>query len=129
MLSQCWVPADERESHPFRSFAEHNGFTLANTEVRRELPLPVPADALAAWAAEAAPRHVGYQIVTFVDDIPDELLSSLCHVMNQLALDAPTGEIELEAEATTPDTFRQRQGILKRDGHHEVLDVGDRRER
>ena len=54
--------------------------------------------------------------MTFVDDIPDELLTSLCHVMNQLSLDAPTGEIELEAEATTPDTFRQRQGILSEMG-------------
>jgi GNAT superfamily N-acetyltransferase/RimJ/RimL family protein N-acetyltransferase len=112
MLGQCWVPAAARDSHPFRSFAEHNGFTLANTELRRELPLPIPADTLAAWAAEAAPHQVGYQILTFVDDIPDELLASLCHAMNQLALDAPTGAIELEAEATTPETFRHRQGML-----------------
>jgi RimJ/RimL family protein N-acetyltransferase len=116
MLAECWVPAADRESHPFRSFAEHNGFTLANTEIRREMPLPVPADTLAAWAAEAAPHHVGYRIATFVDDIPDELVASLCHVMNQLILDAPTGAIELEAQATTPETFRHRQGMLREMG-------------
>jgi GNAT superfamily N-acetyltransferase len=112
MLTDCFVPAAERGSHPFRRFAEKNGFAYANAEVRRVLPLPVPSEALAAWTAEAAPHHVGYAISTYVDHIPQELLPSLCHVMNQLSLDAPSGDIELEAEATTPETLLHRQGLL-----------------
>jgi RimJ/RimL family protein N-acetyltransferase len=115
-LSDCWVPTGERESHAFRRFAEKNGFALANTEVRRELRLPVPADHLAAWAAEAAPHHLGYQIETFVDDVPDELIGSLCHVMNQLSRDAPTGDIELEAGGRTPETFRKRGQVRREMG-------------
>jgi RimJ/RimL family protein N-acetyltransferase len=116
VLSDCWVPAAERETHAFRRFAEKNGFALANIEVRRELRLPVPADDLAAWVAEAAAHHLGYRIETFVDDVPDELVGSLCHVMNQLAIDAPTGDIELEAGGRTPETFRKRGQVRREMG-------------
>jgi GNAT superfamily N-acetyltransferase len=116
MLTDSFVPAAQAQSHPVRRFAERNGFTYANTEIRRELPLPVPNSALAEWKAEAAAHHVGYTIATFVDDVPSELVASLCHVRNQLALDAPTGDIELEAEAMTPEAFLQRQAVKKEMG-------------
>jgi RimJ/RimL family protein N-acetyltransferase len=116
MLTDCFVPPTDRESHPYRRFAEKNGFSFANVEIRRVLPVPVPAETLAGWAAEAAPHHVGYAIATYVDDIPRELLPSLCHVMNQLALDAPTGDIELEAEASTPEVFAHRLVLLREMG-------------
>jgi GNAT superfamily N-acetyltransferase len=116
MLTESFVPAAEADSHPVRRFAEKNGFTYANTEIRRELPLPVPESTLAGWKAEAAAHHVGYTIATFVDDVPSELVASLCHVRNQLTLDAPTGDIELEAEALTPEAFLQRQAVHKEMG-------------
>jgi RimJ/RimL family protein N-acetyltransferase len=101
------------ESHGSRRFAERNGFTHANTEIRRELRLPVPARTLSAWAAEASPHHAGYTVATYVDDIPQELVSSLCHVRNQLGPDAPTGDIEHEEEAMTPEVFLQRQAMQR----------------
>jgi GNAT superfamily N-acetyltransferase/RimJ/RimL family protein N-acetyltransferase len=113
ILTECNVPAGQEQSHGFRRFAEKHGFSYANTEIRRELSLPVPEDALSAWAAEATPHHVGYSITTYVDDVPRRLLGSLCHVRNQLSLDAPTGDIELEAEAMTPDVFLQRQAMQR----------------
>jgi GNAT superfamily N-acetyltransferase len=109
ILSECHVPAHLVESHGSRRFAERNGFTHANTEIRRELRLPVPDETLSAWAAEASPHHAGYTVATYVDDVPQELVSSLCHVRNQLGLDAPTGDIDHEEEAITPDAFLQRQ--------------------
>jgi hypothetical protein len=110
------VPADLVESHGSRRFAESNGFTHANTEVRRELRLPVPDQTLSAWTAEASPHHTGYTIATFVDDVPQELVSSLCHVRNQLGLDAPTGDIVHEEEAMTPEAFLQRQALQREMG-------------
>jgi GNAT superfamily N-acetyltransferase len=116
LITQAWVPPGQRKAHPHRAFAEKNQFSLANVEVRRVLPLPVAQDRLDAWAAEAADHHHGYTIESFVDDIPDELLGSFCEVMNQLALDAPTGDIDMEAEAITPEVYRQRQAITKEQG-------------
>jgi GNAT superfamily N-acetyltransferase len=116
MLAESWLPPKQRDSHPYRSFAEKNGFELANIEIRRVLRLPVPTEQLQAWAAEAAPYHRDYTIATYVDDIPDELVESYVHVRNQLALDAPTGDIDLEAEALTPEAYRERQAIAKEQG-------------
>jgi GNAT superfamily N-acetyltransferase len=111
MLTECHVPAGQEQSHGYRRFVEANGFAYANTEVRRELRLPVPQPALSGWLAEASPHHAGYAIATYVDDVPSHLLSSLCHVRNQLTLDAPTGDIELEAEAMTPEVFLRRKAM------------------
>jgi GNAT superfamily N-acetyltransferase len=116
IVSECHVPLGQVGSHGYRRFAERNGFTHANTEIRRELRLPVPDLTLSAWTAEAAPHHGDYTISTFVDDVPQELLSSLCHVRNQLGLDAPTGDIDHEEEAMTPEAFLQRQALQRRMG-------------
>ena len=113
VLAETNLAFEDREHHPYRRFAEKRGFALANVEIRRVLDLPVGDEQLAAWIEEAAPHHEGYRIETYVDDVPDELLPSLVHVVNQLALDAPTGDLEFEAEAMTPETFKIRREKLK----------------
>ena len=45
-------------------------------------------------------------MLSFVDDLPDELLESYCYLVNQLALDAPTGDLDFEEETFTPEAFR-----------------------
>ena len=49
-----------------------------------------------AWVDEAAPRHRGYTIETFVDAVPDDLVESLCVLLGQLAVDAPTDGTPVE---------------------------------
>ncbi len=113
VLAECWVPLDQRDGHPDARFARKNGFELANVEVRRQLALPVPVKQLDAWSAEAAAHHRDYGLQTFVDHVPDELLPSLCAVGNQLAVDAPTGDLEFEVEGVTPEVHKIRQAILE----------------
>ena len=45
--------------------------------------------------------------------MPPELLPTYCHVHNQLVLDAPTGDIEFEAEALTPEIWLEREDQLR----------------
>jgi GNAT superfamily N-acetyltransferase len=115
VLLQSQYAFDRREDHGYRRFAENHGFSLASTEVSRRLPLPVPEERLQGWIDEAAPHHRDYRIETF-EDMPDELLPSVCYVMNQLALDAPTGDIEFEAEQITPEIHREYEARNKRRG-------------
>jgi GNAT superfamily N-acetyltransferase len=116
LLSEVNLAFEHRENHPYRRFAEHRGFVLANVEVRRVLDLPVSDAMIQAWIDESAPHYEDYRIETYVDDVPDELLPSLVHVINQLAVDAPTGDLEFEAEAMTPDAFKIRRAKLKEMG-------------
>lgn len=116
MLMEADLPYADHADHPYRRFAEKHGFALANVEVRRVLSLPVADEDLEAWAAMAAPHHAAYRLETFGDQLPDELLESYCYLINQLPLDAPTGDIEFEAEAMTPEGLREREHKLKASG-------------
>ena len=108
VLAQGYLPADADETHPVRRFATRHGFHLANTEVRRVLQLPVADDAIQDWIDDAAAHHAGYEIRTYVDVVPDELLPSLVDLLNQLAVDAPTGDIDFEAGSMTPEIYREQ---------------------
>ena len=116
VLSQSTYAFDRRDDHPYRRFAEHLGFTAASTEISRKLDLPLPDDQLQGWIDEAAPFHGDYRLETFASEMPDSLLPSVCHVLNQLIADAPTGDLEFEPEQMTPEIYRQREARNKRLG-------------
>jgi GNAT superfamily N-acetyltransferase len=109
LMAETKLPFDEIGTHRNRRFAEKAGYTFSNVEVVRHLRLPVPDADLAGWSARAAARHDGYRVETFVDRIPDELLASFLEIFGQLAVDAPTGEVDWEEEVMTPERFRAQE--------------------
>jgi GNAT superfamily N-acetyltransferase len=112
LLTDTKVPLDEVDSHPYARFLTSLGFTRSNIEVVRYLKLPVDDDRIQQWADQAAERYDGHRIETFVDDIPDELVPSLCVLFGQLAVDAPTGDVDFEEETMTPERFAERQATV-----------------
>jgi len=108
MVTESAYPFDRRQDHPYRRFAEANGFTVAIDEIRRVLTLPVNPALLRTLAAQAARHHTSYRIESFGDDLPDELLASYCALHNQLGVDAPTGDLDFEAESMTPQLWLER---------------------
>nr|MBA2444419.1 GNAT family N-acetyltransferase [Nocardioidaceae bacterium] len=116
LLSMAKYAFADRETHPYRRFAEKHGFTLASVEIQRALPLPVSGEVIQRWIDEAQPHHTDYQIETFVDHIPEELLDSYLYLLNQLAVDAPTGDVDYEPEGQTPESFRIHQDTVKKQG-------------
>lgn len=116
VLVEVNVPDHEREDHPYVRFVRRHGYSYANTEVRRILDLPLDPARLEALAAEAATRHDGYRVESFVGGLPEELRESYCACWNQLAVDAPTGEIEFEEEALSPQTYAEELGRLEQQG-------------
>lgn len=116
LLVEPNVPDADREQHPYRTFLEGRGFTYANTEIRRVLDLPVDPAVLEAFVAEAAARHQGYRIETYVDGLPEHLRASYCEASNQLGVDAPTGEIDFEEEAMTPEIYQEHLDCLAEQG-------------
>jgi GNAT superfamily N-acetyltransferase len=107
IMTDTKLPFDDRETHGYRRFAEACGYLLSNYEVVRHLMLPVPDGRLQEWIDEAAPHHEGYTIETFVDDVPADLVESLCVLLGQLAVDAPTGAVDFDEEVMTPDRFAE----------------------
>ena len=109
-------PFARRSDHPYRRFAERHGFTLANTEVGRQLALPVDEAELDALIASSAAHHRGYRIEFFAGPLPGELVPSLCDTKNQLAVEAPAGALQFEEERMDPAVFREREALLARQG-------------
>ncbi len=106
------LPFDDRETHAYRRFAEACGYELSNYEVVRHLALPVPDREIQAWIDDAAPHHQGYTIETFVGAVPDDLVESLCVLLGQLAVDAPTGAVDFEEEAITPQRYAEMEATV-----------------
>jgi len=108
MVTEAAYPFDRRQDHPYRRFAEANGFTVAIDEIRRVLSLPVDQALLQTLAIQAAPHHTAYRVESFRNDLPDRLLASYCALRNQLGVDAPTGDVDFEAESITPQLWLDR---------------------
>jgi GNAT superfamily N-acetyltransferase len=127
LLLETNLPPGHDADHPIRRFAARHGFRLSNQEVRRYLELPVPAERLRAWADEAAAHHAGYEITTYEGVVPEELRDSLIELRNQLAVDAPTGEVDFEAGGTTLETYLQHAERIAASGRriYETVAVRD----
>lgn len=108
LLTDSKIPPGQRETHPYSRFAEAAGFEYSNVEVVRHLAIPIADEQLQAWTDKAAERHEGYTVETYVDEFPDELAESLCLLMGQLAVDAPTGLVDFEEEDFNVDRLRER---------------------
>jgi GNAT superfamily N-acetyltransferase len=106
-MNASYAGAEDDDAAPVR-FAVANGFRVSNTEISRRLRLPVDEALVDAVDAESLAHRDGYTVETYVDEIPDHLLESYCGLVNQLIVDAPTGEVDYEASGTTPQTTKQR---------------------
>jgi RimJ/RimL family protein N-acetyltransferase len=102
----AYAGPESADAAPVR-FAARHGFRVANTEIARHLHLPVDPAVLDEVDTAGLAHREGYTVETFVDGLPDELLASYCRLVNQLIVDAPSGEVDYEEAATTPDVIRE----------------------
>jgi GNAT superfamily N-acetyltransferase len=117
LIGSAAVPFEDRDSSPVVAWAERQGYTVAMTEIQRDLAVPVDPALLDALGAEAAEKHAGYDVLTFTGPLPEELVASYCAVENSFNLEAPHGEVTTEAGALTPADVRadeERDAELRR---------------
>ena len=105
IVTEAHYPVDRADDHPYRLFAEHNGFRLGNTEMIRRLTLPVDPHLLARLGDGARAAYQGRYRVEAFTEVPRALWPSLCECMNRVGTDAPTGEIDWEPETLTPERY------------------------
>ena len=115
-ITMTSYPFEERETHGFRRFAEANGFALDLDEVHRMLPLPVDEALLRKLADEAAARHEGYRIETWVNEIPAKYRESWLVSYNLLAIEAPMGAVPWTADSYSEQTYHEEFAMLRESG-------------
>jgi GNAT superfamily N-acetyltransferase len=116
ITSNAAYAGPERDDAAPMRFAARHGFRVANTEIQRQLHLPVAEGLLDEVDAEGVGHRAGYVVETFVGDLPDELLPSYCDLVNQLIVDAPSGEVDYEANAQTPESMREHIALQRKIG-------------
>ena len=88
-------------------FAELADYTLGLSDVQRWLDLPVDEALLDRLAAEAAVKHDGYELRSWIGPVPDELAATWAELDGSLMTEAPMGD--LEHEAVNADVARLRE--------------------
>jgi GNAT superfamily N-acetyltransferase len=83
---------------PGRAFALRHGWTCDLFETRRDLVLPPDEERLAALEKEAREASRGYELVTWRDRTPDELLDDRAVLERRMTTDAPHGDLPVEEE-------------------------------
>ncbi|WP_148614233.1 GNAT family N-acetyltransferase [Nocardioides rubriscoriae] len=89
------------------AFARAAGFELGLSDVQRWLDLPVADTLLDDLAAQAAERHAGYELRSWVGPVPDDLVESWVELDGSLSTEAPMGD--LEHETMHADVARLRE--------------------
>jgi GNAT superfamily N-acetyltransferase len=109
--AQIDLPIDGAPT-PGQAFAAANGLTVANVEVHRVLELPLAEDFLSGLAAKVAEHHQGYRLISWQDRCPDEYVDAYAAMQATFDLEAPMGDLEVEAAAY--DAARVRVGEEQR---------------
>lgn len=99
-----------------REFLVAHGYTFGLGNVQRTAPLPMPDDVLDALAAEAAPHHEGYRLLSWAGPVPDELVAGWLAVASTLTTEAPTGGMEREAETVDVVAHRDDEALVAAQG-------------
>jgi GNAT superfamily N-acetyltransferase len=106
------VPGGPPRPEAGRLFAAHHGFSLALTEVARRMELgdlsPSVEDEL--WR-DAVARSAGYELVSWVNRTPDEIVDGVAALDSIFLSEAPAGEFEFEDEKIDADRIRANEEI------------------
>ncbi|WP_165807164.1 GNAT family N-acetyltransferase [Nocardioides currus] len=96
------------------AFAREMGAESVHEEDHLMLDLPLPQDHVGALVDRASASAGGYEVVTWQDRCPDDLIEAYAAMRTQMNADVPTGELDLEAVVMTPERIRAGEERLSR---------------
>ena len=99
-------------SGPALPFAASVGYDSAHVEEHLVLELPA--------AGVDEPASPAYDVVTWADRCPDELLAAYCAMRTQMAADVPMGDLEIEPTVWDAERVRTSEERLA-SAYHELV--------
>jgi GNAT superfamily N-acetyltransferase len=127
-ISWNHTDAPDGRGTPGVEFATRHGFELSLVDVKRGLPLPVPAERLGALRAQTEGHHRDYVLRDWEGPVPDELVDDFGALMGSLASQAPMGDLVIEDEVFDAARIRAEEEVLAAAGrrkHTTVAVAGD----
>jgi GNAT superfamily N-acetyltransferase len=114
-------PADGPPNRAMR-FAAAMGATRSLGEMRRVLDLTaLDTDRLATMRAEAEKASVGYQLVSWTNRCPDDLVDDFAALYARMSTDAPLGDLDIEPERWDADRIREREATIRDQGRTQIV--------
>ena len=107
IMSEAYAPLDRPS--PGLLFGAAMGFDTVLEEGMKVVDLVDTEPTWAALAAEVAPRHRDYRIVTWSDRLPDAYVDGACRLNEMFFEEAPTGGLQVERESWTEARVRSRE--------------------
>ncbi len=101
-------------------FAEALGFRVVHSEDHLRTTLPMPAARRAELEAVTAVPGTDYEVLTWRDRCPDELLADYARLRTQMFSDVPTGDVDLQPVAVDEERVRAGEEVLARSYHSVV---------
>ncbi|GAA5030099.1 GNAT family N-acetyltransferase [Actinopolymorpha pittospori] len=108
LLTDIYLPEGvEPADWPGISFATRRGFSLRNTELRRQSRLPADDARLAALATKAAERASAYRLESWTGACPEPYAEQYARFRGLLSVEAPSGGVEYEPEIWDVERLRE----------------------
>ena len=85
-------------SGPNRAFSAHHGYRIAEENLRRDLIWPRPDGELDRLWNEWSPFATEYEIISWNNETPEELLDTRAHLSAIMPAETPHVDIDVEAE-------------------------------
>jgi GNAT superfamily N-acetyltransferase len=98
------VPSDA----PTTQFLQSQGFRLGQVEVMSALELPVPAELLADLSESARPSD-DYELVDWINRVPDDLVDAYARLRTIVSTAVPNGDMTEEEEVWDAARVRDRE--------------------
>jgi GNAT superfamily N-acetyltransferase len=116
VISGVNEPADESQNRAMR-FAAAAGASRSLGELRRTLDLTaLDGRRLAALQDEAGKAATGYEVVSWTDPCPDELVDDYAALLARMSTDAPMGGLDIEPANWDADRVREREATIRDQG-------------
>ena len=115
-----FVPAPERFS-PGKAFAEAAGFTVGQATFHGIKDLRFnESDELKQVYESAVAASEDYEVISWTDSVPGELIDGYCYLKGRMVTDSPSGELDIEKEEFTPELIRAAEKSMAERGNIKV---------
>jgi GNAT superfamily N-acetyltransferase len=85
------------------------GFAAEQVEVRRDIDLPLSRAVVAGHEAAAATHAAAYDLRTWRDAVPDDLLEDQAHLLRRMSTDVPTAGLDWQEEEWDAERVRRSE--------------------
>jgi GNAT superfamily N-acetyltransferase len=118
LMTEAFAPMDA-ESAGTR-FAAACGYTPGIQDAMKVVDLVETEPTWGALAAKADENRAGYELVTWQDHMPEELVEGYCRINEIFFDEAPTGDMEIENEVWDAARVATREERNRATGRHEL---------